>query len=137
MQITHTFPACIWRYSTVKIKVLGNRAWQEQGNAYLGRACSGLLSFGIDWHGSLPQEAAEMPWVDFFFLLTLCSPSETDGIWQSLPQSYCCFLAAGLCFPSGGRRRRCPCLEEQGVTKLPGDIIPSATHGAALTSSWT
>lgn len=46
-----------------------------------GTLC-GLFSFGSDWHRSLPQEAAKVPCVEFFFPFSLCGESESGGIWQ-------------------------------------------------------
>lgn len=59
----------------------GNRGEREQGNPSARLNAFGAVSF---WHRSLPQEAAKVPCVDFFFPFSLCDQSESGGIWQLL-----------------------------------------------------
>lgn len=63
----------------------------------------------------LPQEAATVPSVEFFFLFSYfhCVVGVKAVAFGSyFPSAYCYALVEGICFLSGETQRRCPCLQE-------------------------
>lgn len=82
----------------------------------------GLFSFGDNWHRSLPQEAAKVPCVDFFFSLFIVqSEWKQWHLAATFHQCYCYSLVVGICFPSGEMQRRQPSLEEHEVRDVWGN----------------